>query len=480
MAIINPEWVTKEVGSFQTADEMNTLAAAVKNNAVELQTDVNNLSTHISNKSNPHEVTKVQLDLDNVDNISDINKPVSIAQAEAIAVVQTNLNNHKADVNNPHGVTKVQIGLSEVNNTSDINKPVSTATQNALDTKENILNKGIAGGYAALDEYGKIPEDQLPSSSNDVGESGKIYIDKQTNKLYHLENGSYVYIKSGAVDSVAGKTGIVILDKNDVGLSNVDNTSDILKPVSAAQASAIDIVQSDIDIHKLEVNNPHSVTKTQVGLGNVDDTSDVNKPISIAQHTAIDAVQDDLNIHKNNTNNPHNVTKTQLGLSAVDNTADVNKPISIATQTALNLKVDKVRQIIAGNGLTGGGDLSADRTYNIVSANDGITVNTDNVQLNTIDNVTTTSTTKPLSANQGKVLNDNLVQLSSDLNEKVLSNTRRISPIENKTSNQHIVSEDGFYLCDSNGNIGMMFDQNGLNTINSSIYEKYSEIEYNI
>ena len=425
MAIINPEWVTKGVGSFQTADEMNTLAAAVKNNAVELQTDINNLSTHISNKSNPHEVTKVQLDLDNVDNVSDINKPVSIAQAEAIAVVQTNLNNHKADVNNPHGVTKVQIGLSEVNNTSDINKPVSTATQNALDTKENILNKGIAGGYAALDEYGKIPEDQLPSSSNDVlefisitgfpitGESGKIYIDKQTNKLYRWENGSYVYIKSGAVDSVAGKTGIVILDKNDVGLSNVDNTSDILKPVSAAQASAIDIVQSDIDIHKLEVNNPHSVTKAQVGLGNVDDTSDVNKPISIAQHAAIDAVQDDLNIHKNNTDNPHNVTKTQLGLSAVDNTADVNKPISIATQTALNLKADKVRQMIAGSGLTGGGDLSADRTYNVVSANDGITVNADNIQLNTIDNLTTTSTTKPLSANQGKTLNDSLTQLQN-------------------------------------------------------------------
>lgn len=312
MAIINPEWIIKQEGSFQTAEEMNTLAVAVKNNAIESQTDINNLSVHINNKSNPHEVTKIQLDLENVDNVSDINKPVSIAQAEAIAVVQTNLNNHKADVNNPHGVTKVQIGLSEVNNTSDINKPVSTA-----------------------------------------------------------------------------------------------------------QASAIDIVQSDIDIHKLEVNNPHSVTKAQVGLGNVDDTSDVNKPISIAQHTAIDAVQDDLNIHKNNTNNPHNITKTQLGLSAVDNTADVNKPISIATQTALNLKVDKVRQIIAGNGLTGGGDLSTDRTLNVLSANDGITVNADNIQLNTIDNVTTPSITKPLSANQGKVLNDNLVQLGAELNENI-------------------------------------------------------------
>ena len=66
------------------------------------------------------------------------------------------------------------------------------------------------------------------------------------------------------------------------------------------------------------------------------------------------------------------------------------------------------KQIISGNGLTGGGDLSANRTLNVASANDGITVNADNIQLNTIDNVTTTSTTKPLSANQGKVLNDNI------------------------------------------------------------------------
>ena len=140
MAIINPEWIIKQEGSFQTAEEMNTLAAAVKNNAIESQTDINNLSAHINNKSNPHEVTKIQLDLENVDNVSDTNKPVSIAQAEAIAVVQTNLNNHKADVNNPHGVTKVQIGLSEVNNTSDINKPVSTAQASAIDIVQSDID----------------------------------------------------------------------------------------------------------------------------------------------------------------------------------------------------------------------------------------------------------------------------------------------------------------------------------------------------
>lgn len=43
----------------------------------------------------------------------------------------------------------------------------------------------------------------------------------------------------GAVSSVAGKTGVVTLAKADVGLGNVDNTSDVNKPVSTAQAAAI-------------------------------------------------------------------------------------------------------------------------------------------------------------------------------------------------------------------------------------------------
>jgi len=42
----------------------------------------------------------------------------------------------------------------------------------------------------------------------------------------------------GAVDSVNGHTGVVVLVKADVGLSNVDNTSDANKPVSTAQGAA--------------------------------------------------------------------------------------------------------------------------------------------------------------------------------------------------------------------------------------------------
>ena len=48
------------------------------------------------------------------------------------------------------------------------------------------------------------------------------------------------------------------------------------------------------DNHIANKNNPHSVTKAQVGLGNVDNTSDANKPVSTAQQTALDALKAEL------------------------------------------------------------------------------------------------------------------------------------------------------------------------------------------
>lgn len=54
-----------------------------------------------------------------------------------IDAVQTNLETHINNKSNPHEITKAQVGLSEVDNTSDANKPISTATQNALNSKFN-------------------------------------------------------------------------------------------------------------------------------------------------------------------------------------------------------------------------------------------------------------------------------------------------------------------------------------------------------
>ena len=89
-------------------------------------------------------------------------------------------------------------------------------------------------------------------------------------------------------------------------------------------------------------NNPHKVTKEQIGLSNVDDTADANKPVSVATQSALDLKADKLvfDEHLTNVANPHQVTKEQVGLDKVDNTADVDKPISNAVQIALHQKAD--------------------------------------------------------------------------------------------------------------------------------------------
>lgn len=59
------------------------------------------------------------------------------------------------------------------------------------------------------------------------------------------------------------------------------------------------------------------------------------------------------------------LVKGDVGLGNVDNTSDANKPVSTAAQTALNAKVATTTTITAGVGLSGGGDLSVDRTIDL-------------------------------------------------------------------------------------------------------------------
>ena len=104
----------------------------------------------------------------------------------------------------------------------------------------------------------------------------------------------------------------------------------------------MDKIDAALSSHELDTNNPHDVTKTQIGLSNVDNTSDLDKSISNLTQTALNLKADDLDLtaHTTNTSNPHGVTKSQVGLANVDNTSDLDKPISALTQTALDLKAD--------------------------------------------------------------------------------------------------------------------------------------------
>lgn len=133
-------------------------------------------------------------------------------------------------------------------------------------TKVNKSDIGIANGIASLGADGKVPTSQLPSYVDDVveyeslllfptiGDTGKIYIALDTNKTYRWSGTVYVEISSGAVDSVAGKTGVVTLDKSDVGLNNVDNTRDLNKPISNDTQLALNNKANQTDLNTLTTN----------------------------------------------------------------------------------------------------------------------------------------------------------------------------------------------------------------------------------
>ena len=84
----------------------------------------------------------------------------------------------------------------------------------------------------------------------------------------------------------------------------VEQSSNETKKVSpsnftvSTEQLALDLKADDADLtaHTGDTSNPHSVTAAQVGLGNVDNTSDADKPVSTAQQTALDLKADDADL----------------------------------------------------------------------------------------------------------------------------------------------------------------------------------------
>ena len=150
----------------------------------------------------------------------------------------------------------------------------------------------------------------------------------------------------GSVDSVNGQTGDVVLDADDINETATRGwLTSTLKAVYDAAVTWISTNGTNLINHLSNTSNPHNTTKSQVGLGNVDNTSDANKPVSTAQQTAIDAKENSIaagttSQYWRGDKSWQTLDKSAVGLGNVDNTSDVNKPISTATQTALNLKAD--------------------------------------------------------------------------------------------------------------------------------------------
>jgi hypothetical protein len=119
-------------------------------------------------------------------------------------------------------------------------------------------------------------------------------------------------IGGGAVDSVNGYTGIVVLVKSDIGLSNVDNTSDLSKPISTATATALSAKEA-----------------TANKVANLTSPDNIKFPTTLAVTQALNLKQNNLGF------TPENVVNKAFNLISPN---DTKYPTTLAVSTALSFK----------------------------------------------------------------------------------------------------------------------------------------------
>lgn len=217
-------------------------------------------------------------------------------EAASTYATKTELSDHTGNTSNPHQVTKSQVGLGNVDNTSDLSKPISSATQFALngkvsktgDTMTGDLVFRRGGSTVTVSHTGlEVYKDEDSTVTIDYESVGFKKPNGQQNWIYFPDkNGTFaltsdIPVITGKADKVQNATA-----GNFAGLDASGNLTDSGKKASDFATSI------DLSNHVANTSNPHQVTKSQVGLGNVDNTSDLDKPVSTAVQSALNLKQD--------------------------------------------------------------------------------------------------------------------------------------------------------------------------------------------
>ena len=167
------------------------------------------------------------------------------------------------------------------------------------------------------------------------------WAERKEDGSFAVNESRYAFDIPAATQTVAGVMTAADkknLDNTVTGLANeITNRANAINSLRTELKTYIDeavgntdtnltALETKVNQHIANKSNPHAVTKTQVGLGNVNNTSDADKPVSTAQATAIanakaagTAAQTSINNHAGRKDNPHSVTRTQLGLATTDN-----------------------------------------------------------------------------------------------------------------------------------------------------------------
>ena len=306
---------------------------------------------------------KTSLALNNVDNTSDANKPVSSAQQTALDAKQATLvsGTNIKTINGTSVLGSGNIAISSAVAWGGVTGTLSNQTdlQTALDGKvdENTAITGATKTKVTYDQKGLVTAGADATTADIADSTNKRYVtDAQlvvvgntsgTNTGDNAVNSLYSGLAASKQDTLVSNTNIKTINSTSVlGSGNIS-----VEPVITATTSA-DYYRGDKTFATLN--------KTAVGLGNVDNTSDANKPVSTATQTALDAKTNKLVVTNRQTasytlvlSDADKLVEMNVG-SANNLTVPLNSSVAFSTGTQILLAQYGAGQttIVATSGVT--------------------------------------------------------------------------------------------------------------------------------
>ena len=248
------------------------------------------------------------------------------------------------------GITRAMVGLSNVDNTSDIDKPISKIQQLSLNYKQELLTSNSSLTIK------KISTNEIVNNG-DLTVKGNCYIGDQSADTVTFYNNMTI---NGITNSTVGLGNVDNTSDADKPVSTEQQAAlDLKAPIDSPQFSGIPIAPTatqDINTTqiattafvKLAISNLVDVAPTTLdtlkelssALG-----ADANFATTVTDSIASKAPQ----LNPVFTGTVTGVSAAMVGLGNVDNTSDAAKPVSTEQQSALNLKLN-----LSGGTVTGG------------------------------------------------------------------------------------------------------------------------------
>lgn len=232
-------------------------------------------------------------------------------------------------------LNKNDVGLSNVNNTADLSKPISTATQSALDGLDNRVTTLEGSTGPDLTDY-------YTKSQVDTFMTGKQNSDSDLSTIAGLTpvDNDIIQRKAGGWlnRTPAQFKADLSLTATDVGLGNVNNTSDAAKNSAVATLTNKDLTSGTNTFptfNQSTTGNAATATKLLTARTINGVSFDGTANITVADSTKVPTTR---TVAGKALSADITLAKGDVGLGNVDNTSDASKPISSATQTALDAK----------------------------------------------------------------------------------------------------------------------------------------------